>query len=153
MNNGRSIFSHRRKENNGLQVCRTLDIQETLEETLQVVSFLVFCQKTHSGYVSCTHLHPVTSLPWKQCHLVVGHTLRYIMFNFGANWTDSSWVDFFVPYPSPWISSILTIISTWSPAAEIWPQNQHQCHNNSSPSLPRPLQMLLPVHWQLGQPP
>ena len=37
--------------------------------------------------------------------------------------------------------------------SETWPQNQHQHHNNSSPSLPRPLQMLLPVCWQLGQPP
>ena len=31
-------------------------------------------------------------------------------------------------------------------APETWPQNWHQCHNNSLPSLPRPLQC-----WQQGQ--
>ena len=42
-----NIDYHERRENTGLQLCRTLDIQETLQEILQVVSFLVFCQKTH----------------------------------------------------------------------------------------------------------
>ena len=64
-------------------------------------------------------------------------------------WSKSDWQflrywHFCIPPACP----SLTIIS--HPAPETWPQNWHQCHNNSQPSLPRPQQMPLLVHWQLG---
>ena len=48
----------------------------------------------------------------------------------------------------------LPIFPIWPLSAntpETWPQNQHQHHNNSSPSLPRTQQMPLLACWQLGQ--
>ena len=53
------------------------------------------------------------SLPQKQCYLVVGHTLKYIVSKNEVNWTDGSRdIDIFVSYPLLKISPILTIIST-----------------------------------------
>ena len=68
------------------------------------------------GYVLCTCTHPMISSPWKQCHLVVGHTLMYTLPKFEVNRTNGFWdTSIFVSYPSPWIS-IVTIISTWPPS-------------------------------------
>ena len=60
---------------------------------------------------------PAVSSPQKRCHLVVGHTLKYIVSKNEVNWTDSSRdIDIFVSYPLLKISPILTIISTWPPS-------------------------------------
>ena len=61
---GRSVFSQGGKIPLDYSYAG-LDIQETL----QVVSFLVFCQKTHPGYILCTHTHAVTSLLQKRTPL------------------------------------------------------------------------------------
>ena len=59
----------------------------------------------------------MTLSPQKQCYLLIGHTLRYIVSKNEVNRTDSSWdIYIFVSYPSPWISPNLTIISTWPPS-------------------------------------
>ena len=68
---------------------------------LQVVSFLVFCmlgarnrQKIQPSelwcHFQCTHAHPVTSLAWKWCYLVVGHTPSYTVYKFGVNQINGS---------------------------------------------------------------
>ena len=71
-------------------------------------------------------------------------------------WSKSDWqfprYSHFCIIPLSLIFSIWPLSAPDHPAPETWPQNWHQHHNNRSPSLPRPLQMLLPVHWQLGQP-
>ena len=103
-------------------------------------------QKTTPG-AFCTPICPMTSLPWKQCHLVVGHTLKYIVSKNEVNRTDGSRdIDIFV---SPLSLKFLLFWPLSANTPETWLQIQH--HNNLSPSLPRPLQMLLPVHWQRGQ--
>ena len=93
-------------------------------------------------------MHPMTSLPQKQCHLVVGHTLSYIVSNFEANLTNSP-QDTAIFVSSPLFFLIWPLSD--SPASETWLQIWP--HNNWSPSLPRPLQMPLLVCWQLGQHP
>ena len=94
----------------------------------------------------CTCVHPVMSLLHK-CYLVVWHTLSYTVSNFEVNWTNSSW-DTAVLHPPP-------VFLIWPlsdhPAPETWLQNWP--HNNWSPSLPRPQQMPLLAHWQVGQHP
>ena len=56
----------------------------------------------HLGCILHTSTHPVTSLPQKQCHLVVGHTLRYTVSKFGVNGTNGSRdTAIFVPPPQP----------------------------------------------------
>ena len=67
---------------------------------------------------------PHDVIVWKQCHLVVGHTLTNTLSKFEANQTDSSWdIDIFVS--SPPVFPILTIIrspSIWDMASEPTPQ-------------------------------
>ena len=144
-----TLFSHERGESTGLQWCWTLDIQETPQETLQVVSFLVFsARKTpwvhfSHPYASCDNTAMKMMPPSGRAH----PQLHCIKFWSKLDWQFSRYSHFCI-YPPTWPFPTLTIIR---PAPETWPQNQHQCHNNSSPSLPRPLQMLLPVCWQLGQ--
>ena len=36
-------------------------------------------------------MHPMTSLPQKQCHLMVGQTLVHTLSKFEVNWTHGSW--------------------------------------------------------------
>ena len=142
-----TLFSHERGRKYWITVMLDIGHPGTPQETLQVVSFLVFLPEKHLGCILCTCTRPMTSSPQKWCHIVVGHIPSYIVSNSEANRTDGSWdTAIFVSYPSPWIFPNLTIIR---PAPETWPQIQ--CHNNSLPSLPRLLQTLLPVHWQLGQ--
>ena len=86
----------------------------------------------------CLHMYPMTSSEQKWHHLVVGHTLIYILSKSEVNWTGSS------QDTAIFVSSPILII--WPP--ETWPQNQP--HSSSSPSLPRPQLMPLLVHWQLG---
>ena len=101
--------------------------------------------ENHTGCILCSCVHPMMSLLQKWCHLVVGHTLKYIVSKNEVNRTDGSRdIGIFVSYP-------LLKFSIWPLSAntpETWLQNWH--HNNSFPSLPRPLQTLLPVHWQWG---
>ena len=131
-----------------LQLCRTLDIQETLRNTPGCI-YLCFSTRKHTPDMFCAPVHtPVTSSLQKWCHLVVGHTLKYIVSKNEVNRTDGSRdIDIFV---SPLSFHILFPLSANTP--ETW-QNRHQHHNSSYPSLPRPQQMPLLVHWQLGQPP
>ena len=58
--------------------------------TLQVVSLLVFLPENHPNAFCAPVCTPMTSLPQKQCHLVVGHTLMHTLSKFEANGTDSS---------------------------------------------------------------
>ena len=135
-------FSHQRREIPLYYSYAGLDIQETLRNTLGCIFPCFFCQK-NTWDMFCT---PVCT-SWCHCH-ENDATPSYIVSNSEANRTNGSQdTAISVSYPSPWISSNLTIIS--HPAPETW--HQIQCHSNSSPSLPRPLQMLLPVCWQLRQ--
>ena len=95
-----TLFSHEKGENTtGLQLCRTGHPRNT-QETLQVVSFLVFLPENHPWCVLHTHVHPHDIIAWKQCHLVVGHTLMYTLCKFEVNQTDGSWdIDIFVSSP------------------------------------------------------
>ena len=65
-------------------------------------------------------MHPMTSSLWKQCHLVVGHTVIPTLSKFEINRTDGSWdINTFVPPVSP----NLTIIRLpWDMASELTPQ-------------------------------
>ena len=74
---------------------------------------------------------------------------RYAVSNSEANWTNGSQDTAIFVSPLSYKFSLFWPLSANTP--ETWPQNTQQHHNNSSPSLPRPLQMLLPVCWQLGQ--
>ena len=131
-----TLFSHQRRENTtglqSLQLCRTLDIQEKTQESLQVVSFLVFLPENHPD-VFCT---PVC------CHDVIAikmmppsgraHPQVYCV----QIWSKSD--QRFLRY---WhfciIPLSLKFLLFWPLSApEAWPQIQHQCHNNSFPSLP-----------------
>ena len=80
--------------------------------TLQVVSFLVFLPENVS-WVHFAHLYaPYDVTAMTMTHLVVGHTLRYTVSKFEANWTNGvEDTATFVSYPSP-VFPILTIIST-----------------------------------------
>ena len=111
-----------------------------------------FSARKHTPDAFCA---PVCT-PWhhhhKKHHLVVGHILMCTLSKFEVNQTNSSWdIDIFVS--SPLFFLFWSLSAPDHSAPETWPQNHHQCHSNSSPSLSRPLQMLLPVCWQLGQPP
>ena len=58
---------------------------------------MLFCQKRHLWFILCTRTHPMTSLPWKWCHLVVGHTLMHTLSKCEVNRTNGSWdIDIFV---------------------------------------------------------
>ena len=89
-------------------------------------------------------MHPMMSLPWKP-------QLYHVKF-----WSKSD--QQFPRYSHFCILPPLSLVSQsngyqhciWA-APETWPHNWH--HNSSSPSLPRPQQMPLPVHWQLAQHP
>ena len=85
MNNRVSVFSQRRE---------ILDYSYaghwTSRKHFRLYLSLPFCQKMHPRYVSCTCMHPVTSLPHKQCYRVVGHTLMHTLSKFEVNQTDSS---------------------------------------------------------------
>ena len=74
------------------------------------------------------HSHPYTVQVWSKLDW---RFLRYKHFCF---------------LPPTWLFLIWPLSD--HPAPETWPQNW--LHNNSSPSLPRPQQMPLLVHWQLG---
>ena len=89
--------SFSRRENTtglqSLQLCRTLDIQETPQETLQVVSlhgFNAFSNQKNTPDAFHAPVCPCDVITQKQCHLVVGHTLRYIVSKNEVNRTDGS---------------------------------------------------------------
>ena len=68
--------------------------------------------ENHPGCVSHSHVHPMTSLMQKWCHLVVGHTLKYTV---SKKWSKSDWrfqrYRHFCITPLLKISPILTITS------------------------------------------
>ena len=92
--------------------------RKTLRNTPGCI-YLCFSTRKCTPDMFCTPVHtPMMSLPQKWCHLVVGHTLRYIVSKNEVNWTDGSRdIDIFVSYPLLKISPILTIISTWPPSS------------------------------------
>ena len=109
---------------------------------------MLFQAREHPWCILCTHAHP--------CDVITVGTMPPSGRAHPHACTIQVWsklgqrfLRYWHFYILPPIFPILTIISTWSPAPETWPQIQ--CHNNLSPSLPRPLQMLLPVCWQLWQ--
>ena len=107
------LFLSRKEENTtGLQLCRTLDIQETL----QVVSFLVFSARK-APQICFAH-------PYAPCDVIVAKMMppsgrAHPQLHCVKFWSKSDWCSrdtaIFVSYPCPWIS-ILTIISTWPPS-------------------------------------
>ena len=138
-------FSHQRRENTtGLQLCMTLDIQETL----QVVSFLAFSARK-TPWICFMHLY--TPQDANAAKMMIASSRAHPQLHCVKFWSKLDWQ--FPRYSHFCITPLLRFSQSAPdhPAPETWPQNQHQCHNNSSPSLPRQLPMLLPVCWQLGQ--
>ena len=66
-------------------------------------------------------MHPVTSMPWKWCHLVVGHTLTYTLSKFEVNWPDGCW-DISTFVSSPCFSLSVHYLITRDMASEPTPQ-------------------------------
>ena len=61
--------------------------------TLQAASFLVFYAQMHpwtSNAIFGTLVHTPLDHQQKQCHLVVGHTLSYLLSKVELNWTNGS---------------------------------------------------------------
>ena len=151
-----NIASSQRRENTtGLQYAGHWTSRKTLRNHSRLYLSLLWVfskPENQPGCISCSCVHPVMSSPWKQCHLVVGHTLntlKYIVSKNEVNRTDGSRdIDIFV---SPLSLKFLLFWPLPANTPETRLQIQHL--NNLSPSLPRPLQMPLPVHWQWGQHP
>ena len=129
--------------------------------TLQVVSihgFNAFSSQKSIPRVHFMHTcrHPMTSLPQKQCHLVVGHTPSYTVSNSEVNRTDSS---------RDTATSCIIPLSLNFPQSDHYQHltTQHLRHGlRTDTMMPQQLitqsaqataDALLPVHWQLGQPP
>ena len=76
----------------------------------------------------------MTSLAWKQCHLVVGNTHSYTVSKFGVNWTNGSWDTAIFISPPPVAVAVQIHTAIMSTSSNL----------SASPDMP-PMAYLVPV--------
>ena len=88
-----TLFSQRRENTTGLQYVGHWTSRKTLRKHSRLYLSLLWVfskPENHPGCILCSLVHPVTSSLLNQHHLVVGHTLKYIVSKNEVNQTDGS---------------------------------------------------------------